>query len=68
MPLHKRRVNEIHLNKHRFLLMLVDSALPLLGEVLQVLLHPAVQREKSFDVQRVQHLGLKDPEQNAVAG
>lgn len=42
--------------------------LPLLGEVVQVLFHPAVQRVKSFYVQRVQHLRLQDSEQDPVAG
>ena len=44
------------------------SALPLLGEVLQVLLHAAVQRVKTFDVQSVQHLRLTNSVQNTVAG
>lgn len=46
----------------------VAVAVPLLGEVLEVLLHAAVQRVEAFDVQRVQHLSLEDPGQHAVAG
>lgn len=40
----------------------------LLGEVQQVLLHAAVQRVKTFDVQSVQHLRLTNSVQNTVAG
>lgn len=55
------------IHQHSFILLSVKSVLPLLGEVLQVLLHSAVQRVKSFNVQRVQHLSLENPEQNGVA-
>lgn len=47
---------------------LVLFVLPLLGEVMKVLFHSTVQRVKSFDVQRVQLLSLKDSEQNTVTG
>lgn len=41
---------------------------PLLREVLQVLLHSVVQGVQLLDVPHVQHLGLENPGQHAVAG
>lgn len=42
--------------------------LPLLGEVLQVLLHPVEQRVELLNVPHVQHLSLENPGQDAVPG
>lgn len=63
-----RLISSIRHKNYSFSLVLVICVLPLLGEVMQVLFHSTVQRVKSFNVQCVQHLRLKDSEQNTVTG